>query len=331
MPLISVEVPKYDKLPKKLFGDAFELWLAPGGEGEVGRGFGYYFHDHQWWADGRHMVGFAREILHCLDPGSVSFIQRLTNKPKPRPHWLCGHGFQEYTGDRYRQSGTSFLYPAGHLTAMAGEALALLREADVTYDQWAASEDRQWLHAIEAHIERAHIANPFVAEHVASYGHLSAYIQQTNHANRIWHPAYPIKGPLNASGIGQTYCNSFLNAAFQAGTFTGAGTIYNALFSVTPSDTSLGTEAVYSGYGRQTITCNSTNFPNAAAGAIVYGVVITFPTNTGSAETEVSTAWCAASSGGTQPNWWGALAGSVVVNTNIAPQFNASAITTSGV
>jgi hypothetical protein len=135
-----------------------------------------------------------------------------------------------------------------------------------------------------------------------------------------------------ASGIGQTYANGILNSMFENSAFTGAATQYLALFSVVPSDTGVGTEAAYTSYARQAVTMSTTTFPAAAAGAISgSNVAITFPTSTGSTETEVAAAWFAASSGGTQVNTWGNLSANQQIASGNTPQFNANAITISAV
>ena len=132
-----------------------------------------------------------------------------------------------------------------------------------------------------------------------------------------------------ASGIGQTEANTILNSRFENSASTGPATIFCALHTATPSDTSQGTEAAYGSYARQSITCNSTNFPAASAGANQYALTITFPTSTSGTETETHVSWQAASSGGTQPLYWGALSASQQIATGNQPQFNANAITTS--
>ena len=332
MPFVSVHVPLYDKLPDELFGGAFKLWLAPGGEKETGRAFGYYFHDRTWWADAAHLTGFAREILHCHKYDNLISKLLNTRGGAPKPNWLCGHGYQLQDNGKYLLSGTRSVVSVEALLSYAQSAVDALGKADITRDQWACNEHAQWLSAIQVHMTQGlQGLNPWIAEHIVQNGALDAYIRHKNHADAIHHPVYPISGPRNASGIGQTHCNSLLNADFQSSAYTGPATIYSALFSVVPSDTGVGTEAAYSGYARQTITCNSSNFPAASAGAITYGVVIGFPTNTGSSETEVATSWMAASSGGAQPLYWGNLSSNVTVSNGIAPQFNANAVTTSGV
>lgn len=72
-------------------------------------------------------------------------------------------------------------------------------------------------------------------------------------------------------------------------------TVYVALFSVTPTDAGGGTElatATSPGYARVAVTNNTTNFPNASAGAKTNGVDITFPVNTsGGAAWVAAIAW----------------------------------------
>ena len=89
-------------------------------------------------------------------------------------------------------------------------------------------------------------------------------------------------------------------------------TVYFALYSVTPGDAGGGTELVTGtspGYARVAVTNNTTNFPNASAGAKTNGVAVTFPVNTsGGADWVAAVAWAIldASTGG---NFllWGAM------------------------
>ena len=329
MPVFEIHAPYFELLPQTLYDGAFELWLAPGSHAEFGRAWGYYFHDRQWFCEGRTLLGWSREILHYL---KADFWGRHFHRGT-KPNWLCGHAFQlmDKLEPCYMLSGTRKRQQSTQLVEYALQAIDTLTKADLSVDQWGGSEDRHFFSAIQKHLEERKETVFGLADHVDRYGHLEAFVRWQNHVNKIWHPSYPTRTPSNSSGIGQTYMNSILSAAFQNTTFTGAATIYNALHSANPSDTSQGTEAAYTSYARQAITCNSTNFANASAGAITYSPVITFPTNTGSSETETATSWQAASSGGTQPNWWGTLSSSVAVGNGIAPQFNASAIVTSGV
>jgi len=95
-----------------------------------------------------------------------------------------------------------------------------------------------------------------------------------------------------------------LDKVLGATDFTPPATVYFALYSVTPSDSGGGTELVTGtspGYARVAVTNNTTNFPNASAGAKTTGADITFPTNTsGGAAWLAAIAWAIldASTGG---------------------------------
>jgi hypothetical protein len=133
-----------------------------------------------------------------------------------------------------------------------------------------------------------------------------------------------------ASGIWQTNANAILNAQFQNSAFTGPVTVYANLRTTTPSDTATGTLAGYTSYAAQALTCNSTNWPNAAAGAITYGPAITYPTSTGGSETE---AWVTidTAAAGLTTLYWGALSSGVLIASGNQPAFGTNAITVSAV
>lgn len=57
--------------------------------------------------------------------------------------------------------------------------------------------------------------------------------------------------------------------------------MYVALFNVSPTDSTFGTEVSGSGYARVAVTNNTTNFPAAASGQKSNGTLIAFPTATG--------------------------------------------------
>jgi hypothetical protein len=90
-------------------------------------------------------------------------------------------------------------------------------------------------------------------------------------------------------------------------------TVYVALYSVTPGDAGGGTEladATSPGYARVAVTNNTTNFPNASAGAKTTGVDITFPTNSsGGAAWVAAVAWAILDGSGGGANFllWGAM------------------------
>lgn len=75
-----------------------------------------------------------------------------------------------------------------------------------------------------------------------------------------------------------------LDKVLGATDFSAPGTVYVALYSVAPSDAGGGTELATGtspGYARVAVANNTTNFPNASAGAKTTGADITFPTNSG--------------------------------------------------
>jgi hypothetical protein len=102
-----------------------------------------------------------------------------------------------------------------------------------------------------------------------------------------------------------------LNWLFNGGTFTQPTNLYLALFSVTPSVSSTGTEATGTGYARLTIVCNTTNWPTISGSTttVTSGVTQTMATATGdwsSAANQVAAGLWSASSSGTL-YYWGAL------------------------
>ena len=64
-----------------------------------------------------------------------------------------------------------------------------------------------------------------------------------------------------ASGKYEAFSILVLNWLFNGGTFAQPSNLYVALFSVTPSVSTTGTEATGSGYARITVACNTTNWP----------------------------------------------------------------------
>ena len=319
-------MPLYEKLPSILYGGAFELWLEPleFWNPNTIRGWGYYFHDHQWYAHGRELLGWSREILHTI---KLNFWQRGNLKP----NWLCGHGFQIHDDVAYQLSGTARVFPAKQLRVWAEDAIRAFEEADFFYDSWGGIEERHWLSAIQKHMsEGPHASNELIALHCERYGHLEAFIRHQNWSNRLHHPAYVTKEARNSSGISQTEANVILTSRFQNSASTGPATIYSNLFSAAPSDTALGTLAAYTNYAGQAITCNSTNFPVSAGATTYAGGNITFPTCGATGETEVATAWTtvAAPTLATQIIEWGTFANQSIANGN-TPQFNNNTVTTS--
>lgn len=99
-----------------------------------------------------------------------------------------------------------------------------------------------------------------------------------------------------------------LDKVLGATDFTPPATVYFALYSATPGDAGGGTELATGtspGYARVAVTNNTTNFPNASAGAKTVGTAVAFPTNSGGAAWVAAVAWGTfdASTGGTLLLW----------------------------
>ncbi len=84
--------------------------------------------------------------------------------------------------------------------------------------------------------------------------------------------------------LSQKIMGQFMNAV----AYTWPTTVYFGLFTVQPSSGVGGTEASYTGYARVAMTPGTTDFTAVStSGEISNAVAITFPQNTGSAETVV--------------------------------------------
>lgn len=92
--------------------------------------------------------------------------------------------------------------------------------------------------------------------------------------------------------------NEILDHVFSAATYTPPVTLYAALFSVAPTDSTGGTELSGGSYTRVAITNNATNFPAASGGSKSNGTAITFPTATADWSAAVAMGFFDASSGG---------------------------------
>jgi len=124
------------------------------------------------------------------------------------------------------------------------------------------------------------------------------------------------------------YCEeAILNALFGKtsafGTLSSRPTIYVALLTAAPSDTSTGStiaDANYTGYARAATTAATWNA--WSAGQITNAVAIVFPEATGGNSVVTHFALVDASSGG-NVLFYGALNTSMTISTGIAPQFKA--------
>ena len=139
-----------------------------------------------------------------------------------------------------------------------------------------------------------------------------------------------------ASGKYEALSVLLLNWLFNAGTFTQPTNLYVALFSVTPSVSSVGTEATGSGYARITVACNTTNWPtiSGATTTITNNVAQSFAAATGdwsSAANQVAAGIVGGSSNSASLTsflyYWGALTEAKPVLNGDTASFAIGAIT----
>ena len=103
-----------------------------------------------------------------------------------------------------------------------------------------------------------------------------------------------------------------------------AGSLYVALYTVAPSDSTSGTECTYTGYARVAVArsgagwtvTNNNAFPAAA---------VTFGENTGSTETAVAFATLTAASSGDML-YWGDLDSNLEITNGVIPEFASGAL-----
>jgi hypothetical protein len=83
-----------------------------------------------------------------------------------------------------------------------------------------------------------------------------------------------------SSGKYEFLSQKLLNQIFGGTAYTFPTTLYLALFSVTPTVSTTGTEATGTSYARVAIVCNTTNWPaiSGSTTTISNGVAFTFPT-----------------------------------------------------
>jgi hypothetical protein len=108
--------------------------------------------------------------------------------------------------------------------------------------------------------------------------------------------------------------------------YTAPATVYIALFTATPSDSGGGTEVSGGSYARVSVTNNTTNWPNAAAGSKANGATFTFPTASGSWGTVTQFGIFDASSAGNLL-YWGDLTSSQAVASGSTASFASGQIT----
>lgn len=134
-----------------------------------------------------------------------------------------------------------------------------------------------------------------------------------------------------ASGKANYYISKVLNQFWNATAFSFPATLFAALWTATLTAASTGStagEASYTGYGRVSITANTTNFPASAGGsAIQNATLITFGANAGSLQTATFFAILDASSAGNLL-YWGSIT-STAINPGDTPQVNTNGLTAS--
>jgi hypothetical protein len=137
-----------------------------------------------------------------------------------------------------------------------------------------------------------------------------------------------------ASGKYEAYSILLLNWLFGGGTFAQPSDLYIALFSVTPSVSSVGTEATGGAYARITVACNTTNWPaiSGSTTTITNNVAQTFAAATGdwsSAANQVAAGIVGSLAGSlsTYLYYWGALTEAKPVLNGDTASFAISAIT----
>lgn len=85
-----------------------------------------------------------------------------------------------------------------------------------------------------------------------------------------------------SSGKSDFYSQTLLNKLFAAVSWTIPSTFYIALYTVTPTHNTAGTEATGSGYARVTVASNTTNWPSISSGQVISnGVAFSFAQATG--------------------------------------------------
>lgn len=131
--------------------------------------------------------------------------------------------------------------------------------------------------------------------------------------------------------------NKLIDALFRGQSFTFPTTVYAALYTANPTDSSAGTEVTGGSYARVAITCSTANFAgtqsagsttasSGTSGTTSNNIVITFPAPTANWGTVTGVALMDASTSG-NVLVYGALSTSKVVNSgDAAPTFPAAAL-----
>lgn len=104
-----------------------------------------------------------------------------------------------------------------------------------------------------------------------------------------------------------------------------AGSLYVALYTVAPTDSTSGTEATFGGYARQAVARSAGGW-TVSGNQVSNTAAITFPQATSGSETITSFSIMTASSGGDML-FYGTLGTSRAVSTGVTLEFAAGALT----
>jgi hypothetical protein len=187
----TIEIPDYPKLPSNLLEGYFSLALNsdaihPSQRNAPGL---YIFHDKTWFADCRHMLGWSREIIHCV---KTAWYSGILTGPAIVPNWLCGHAFrltpEKYV--RYQVSGTDRVLSAKELVTAATLAAKELEAADVHLDQWGCDEHNLWPAFIDRHVQAKVSEHPILEHLSAKHSNRELHILLANWGNQKHHPEY---------------------------------------------------------------------------------------------------------------------------------------------
>lgn len=130
--------------------------------------------------------------------------------------------------------------------------------------------------------------------------------------------------------FGDTYEKAVLDLLFGQTAITAIGTVYVALYTVTPTDANAsGTEVSGGSYARVAVTNNTTNWP-ASTGTNPTtksnGTVITFPAPTANWGVVVAFALYDAASAGNEIAWGALTVNKTINNGDAAPSFAVGAL-----
>lgn len=135
----------------------------------------------------------------------------------------------------------------------------------------------------------------------------------------VWLPRLLRRAGVLLAGFIQTWENNILNWTFRNQTVTQPSTIWVALYTTAPTDTSAGTEVSGGAYARQSVTFGA---PSGNPAQISNSSQILFPEATASWGTIVAAALHSASSGGGNMIAWANLTTSKTIAAGDQAVFN---------